>query len=231
MKAFEELFTDFPIRKIKKGHIILSPEDKRRRIVYWIQEGFVQKYYSSPNGDMLYVSLFDPSSFLPLSASINNSPIHFTYEALTDIVVMEIPQDIFLKTLNSDPVFMKTTLAYVLQETTLLKEKLVYFTLENALTRLVYGLCFFAGYFGKPQNNETLFEVVLSQNAISNWLGLTRESVNSQLAYLASQYLIRFEGKRIIIPDINHLKQSVLHEKNLAIRQSIKKLFLHYQAE
>jgi CRP-like cAMP-binding protein len=227
MKAFEELFSGYPLRKIKKGQIVLSPEEKKR-IVYWLQDGYIQKYFSSSSGEILYVSLFDPSSFLPLSASINSSPIHFTYEALTDITVMEIPKDTFLKTLDNDPIFMKAALAYVLQETTLLKEKLVYFTLENALTRVVYGLCFFAGYFGSLKNNEVYFEVVLSQHAISNWLGLTRESVNTQLAYLASQYLIRFEGKRIIIPNINHLKMTVLHETALAQRKQLKNMYTHF---
>ena len=228
MKAFDQLFSGYPIRKVKKGQVILSPEVKKRRIVYWIQDGYVQKYFSSQKGEILYVSLFDPSSFLPLSASINNSPIHFTHEALTDLTVMEIPKDIFLQTLYNNPIFMKTALAYVLQETTLLKEKLVYLTLEKALTRVAYGLCFFAGYFGKDKKGEIVFDIILSQNEIANWLGLTRESVNSQLSYLSSEYLIRFDGKRLVIPNISHLKQTILFEEQLAMRQNIKQIYLQY---
>ena len=93
--------------------------------------------------------------------------------------------------------------------------------LEEALahdvpTRLSRRLCELARRHGVPDGAGVLLPLPLTQEDLGRMVGASRESVNRSLAALASRGLVRTEGRRYVIPDLEALARASAHEEATA---------------
>jgi len=85
--------------------------------------------------------------------------------------------------------------------------------LEEALahdvpTRLSRRLCELASRHGVPGGGGVLLPLPLTQEDLGRMVGASRETVNRSLAGLAVRGLVRTEGRRYVIPDLEALARS-----------------------
>jgi CRP-like cAMP-binding protein len=93
--------------------------------------------------------------------------------------------------------------------------------LEEALahdvpTRLSRRLCELARRHGVPDGAGVLLPLPLTQEDLGRMVGASRESVNRSLAALSSRGLVRTEGRRYVIPDLEALARASAHEEATA---------------
>jgi CRP/FNR family cyclic AMP-dependent transcriptional regulator len=85
--------------------------------------------------------------------------------------------------------------------------------LEEALaqdvpTRLCRTLCELAGRHGVRDGRGVRLALPITQEDLGRMIGASRETVNRTLASLSARKLIRTEGRRYVIPDVDALARA-----------------------
>jgi len=192
----------------KKGETILRSEDSPLG-AYYLRLGFVYQYILSSSGETFMVHMFKPGSFFPLMWIINNTPNVFHYDAMTEASVVRAPKEelvVFLKK-NPDVLYCATQrLAAGISGLVTRAGQLV---LDNAYTKTVLLLLYYADNFGEKVNEGILIRLPLTHREIASWIGTTRETASLQVELLQKRKIVIKKGRLFIIRDIVALQREV----------------------
>src|SRR5438445_473857 len=107
----ETFFSDYPLRKYKKGQILVLPGETAE-YAYLLVEGRLRLYDTSYRGDEIIIDMFKNPAFFPLSLIMNQSPSFLYHEADSDIVVRQAPVPVAQEFLNTHPDVVLTLLTH-----------------------------------------------------------------------------------------------------------------------
>lgn len=183
-------------RRFRSGAEIWQPEDRANRI-YFLEQGEIGVFSGDVEGrDLLLQVVRPPEPFGELCFCAEESGIRRTFaRACTDVVVIEIAYDVFLRYLRATPDALTSlvcTFCLRLSDCETRTEVLAHRGAQERLGRLLLQLA------GKvPQNSKGTREVVVHATHVelARMAAMSRPHVTVTLGHFRDQRLIRY-GRR-----------------------------------
>jgi CRP/FNR family cyclic AMP-dependent transcriptional regulator len=187
-------------RQFRRGDIIFHKDDPGHAL-FIVEEGSVRIYLPGLQGADLTLALLGRGDFFGDLSLLDGAPRSATAAAAADSALLVLDRSDFVRLVSSRPTATLAVLAVVarrLRETDEMASDLAFM---NAGGRLAKKLLELAASPGMQRADGILLDVRLTQEEIANMIGVTRESVNRNLARLRRAGLVRTEGRRLLIRD------------------------------
>ncbi len=182
---------------LKKGEVLTHAHEDPAGVTL-LQNGTIEQYDITPEGNKLTVNIFKPPAFFPLSWAINRTPNIYCFSALTDATLMRADAEDTMRFLKQNPDVLFDVLSRVYKGTDALLKRLVLSSSGIALKRLIFELLIEAYRFGQPTDNDKVF-VSVKQASLAARSGLARETVSRELHKLEKQELLTFQADGICL--------------------------------
>lgn len=151
----------------------------------------------SESGDETIVEIFTAGELLLAPAAILRLPYLASGVALTDVLVLLVPTDVFLKAMDQDPPLMRAVVQMLSRHWRLMVEQVVDLKLRSAEDRV-------ARFLARRVSTETdagPADLPESRIAIAARLGMTPETLSRTLAGLEAKGMIRMSHRRADVLD------------------------------
>lgn len=208
LTRIEDFFAHSQMLAYAKGQGVLRPEDAPYG-VYYLKKGYVRQYLLSPSGETFVVHIYKPGSFFPLPWLLNDSANVYHFEAMTTVTIAREQKELFVH-------FLKTTPAVSFYAAQKLAAGMVGFVsrvgqlvLDDARTKTVLLLLYFAETFGEKTRDGIVLTVPLAHREIASWIGTTRETASLQMEGLKKKGLVKTKGRQIILPNLKKLRSII----------------------
>lgn len=204
-KAFEDFFKGYPLKRYKKGHILILSGEQTEH-AYSLVEGKMKVYDVTYRGDEIIINSFQPPSFFPLSLILNSSTTRYIYEANSDIVIRQAPRTDVVRFLDGNPGVVLDLLSHLYNNLDNVLERMVHSISSNAKGRLVYSLIEECKHFGEEQPDGS-YIVRITERELGSRAGLSRETVSREAKSLKITKLIEIHHTNIVIPNLKKLER------------------------
>lgn len=194
-------------RSFARGEIVARQGDPSS-FVYLVQSGIVKLSAVSAGGREALVDLLGPGEAFGETGLFDPETHPATVRALLDCRVAILPHEIVRRELERNPelavALLRATAGRLARTSGRLEELL----LHDVHTRVSMRLATLARDHGKPCDRGILVEPPLTQQDLAQMVGSCRETVNKVIASIAARGLIRIEGRRYVVPDVDALLTS-----------------------
>ena len=188
------------IRLFKKGSTLLFQGEIPQR-AFVILDGFVKMYSINSEGEEMVVSFFCKGDIIPLPwlfGATNNTL--FYYDALTDARVLAISKDDFQNQLKSKPEYQWSLIEFQNKQYTSLLLRITGLEQSRAVEKVAFTLYYLMFRYGVEKAPDVFFvDMKLSQSAVANLVGITRESTTRNLILLKDKGIISYENSKYTI--------------------------------
>ena len=183
--------------------------------LFLVRAGVIRLAATLPSGHVVVVSMLGPGDVFGESALLGDpSPVEA--RAASPVQVEAVPLTALQAVLERSPetaAELLRMLASRLHRTTgALEEALA----QDVPTRLCRTLCELAERHGVREGRSVRLALPITQEDLGRMIGASRETVNRTLATLSARNLIRSEGRRCVIRDIDALARASDREATTA---------------
>lgn len=201
----ENLFMKLPIRKFRKGQILIYEGDIIRNI-YYIESGYVKVSNILHNGSQRTIIIYKPGEAFPLTSFLSGEGVaRFFYECMTDVEVRSRPQADFQKLIKGNLQVGEELIVYTNKMSEQYVERIETLSAQSARSKVVSLLGYLAKKTGVSSNGKIKINVPLTTQDIADMCSLTRETASLQLIKLKKEGLL--SGRRFLIVDKAKLKK------------------------
>jgi CRP-like cAMP-binding protein len=183
--------------------------------LFLVRAGVVRLAATLPSGDEVVVGMLGPGDVFGECALLGD-PSPVDARAVGPVQVEALPLTALQAVLERSPgtaTELLRLLASRLHRTTgALEEALA----QDVPTRLCRRLCELAGRHGVREGRGVRLALPITQEDLGRMIGASRETVNRTLATLSARKLIRTEGRRYVIPDVDALARATDREATTA---------------
>lgn len=197
-------FATYPVRKFKKGEILIFASENPNN-VYYLLDGNVRQYDVDFRGEEVVVNVFKPPAFFPMNYVINRQPNEYIYDAASNVSTHAAPVDDVLSFVRDNPDVLFDLLARVYSGIDGILRRQFYLMSSNANDRLIYELIIMSRRIGKALSDKS-YLVNLTEAELASRVGLTRETVSRRLQAMKKRKLIQIENDGLVIVDIHALE-------------------------
>ena len=195
-------------RRFGRGQAIFHKDDPGRSL-FLIEEGAVRIYLPGPQGGDLTLALLAAGDFFGDLALLDGGPRSASAVATEDTVIMALDREDFMAVVRSRPEAATAVLAAVarrLREADEMASDLAFLDVAGRLAKKLLEL---AQSHGVRRPRGTELALPLTQEELASMVGVTRESVNRQLAAFRRRGLIDSRGRRFLLVDPDGLRRYV----------------------
>lgn len=166
-KSFKEVLAITNFREIKKDTVFIE-ENKVNNFEYLLLDGVCRNYLYNLDGEQVTISFYQAFSILtPKNVRVQNGKSLYNFQALTDIILGEIPADLFLQ-LMIDNIEIREFGNFVLTQELYKKvNKEIAFVSQTAKERLL-----------QFRNDYRMLENLVPHSQIASYLGITNISLS-----------------------------------------------------
>ncbi|MEK9195783.1 MAG: Crp/Fnr family transcriptional regulator [Patescibacteria group bacterium] len=167
---------------------------------FYINEGYIKVYAVSEDGSEQIVRFCGPGEFLALGWLFGySSVIRFYYQALTDCSAEVIFKEEFEKE-EQNPELLRSILDQLNIVANLGLVRNMALQQIKARQKIIYFLYFLSLRYGKEIGNSLYaIKIPMTHQTIAENLGLTRETVSTEMSKLKKESLIVVRQKKYII--------------------------------
>ena len=190
------------LKKYPKGQILFSEGDKTNEI-YFIQNGWVNVYRMTRDGNRVSIALRNKGEFIGFSEMFRLTPRDCYAEALEEVHVYSIEVACVKHILDEHPEMLQKCLAqlsYRLHEshTTLLE-----FVCNKAQRRMAIAILTMAEKSGVKETEKYIVSIKLTQEELAKTIGSSRQIVNALLKEMKQKKCIEMNCRKIeaVYPD------------------------------
>jgi CRP-like cAMP-binding protein len=200
LPPLHDLFNSYTLRKFKKGQTLLF-QGEVPRYAYVVKSGTVKTYNISPLGEEQLISLSSGYDILPEAWFLGEASVaYYFYEAFTDCTVYAIPRDELIKKVEDNPEFTSRLLRRFMRlyvgasvhinalEQPRSRDKLIHL--------MHYQMMRFGEYLDK---NHARIDLLLTHQTLANMLGITRETIATEIARLRREKILDYKQQSYII--------------------------------
>lgn len=206
----ENFFKQYPLRKYKKGQILIFSGDNPGQVFYLVS-GQVKQYDVSYKGDEMVVNVYKPSTFFPMSMALNDSPNPFLFEAETDVELRQAPAQEVVKFVQDNPPVAIDLLKRLYRGLDGVLNRLTLLMKGSAVERLMYEVLLNCLRFGRERPNGNCVSQV-SEQELAARSGLTRETVSREMSKLSNRGLLTFNNGELVVKNLTEFEETL---KNL----------------
>jgi CRP-like cAMP-binding protein len=207
-EKIEVFFGRYREMTYKRKDMLIAPGEILKDVFY-IKEGYVREYAISHLGVELTLHMFTPDSFFPMGPVINNQPVTYFFEALSDVKVVRAPQVDVIEFLKSEPDVLFDLTSRIFSGLDKVLKRMENLVFHNALQRTVAALPFLVKHFGEKLDNKILVQEKFTHNDIANFAGISRETATRELSKLEKAGFIRQVNNRIEVMNMEELEKVV----------------------
>lgn len=191
----------------------IKPVNNSATIVYFLNKGFVKRGQYSKEGKEYASKFFIPKSIFGIFSLLEtNEDKEFYYQALTTCEVICIKRSALLKIITENALFGKAILELTIKKSLELEKNQFNLVFNNIEGRVAYFLLQLANDFGRKIGNEILIEHIFTQQDMSNFIGLTRQTVNQALViFKEKEYIYIPDRKKILIKNSKQLEKIAMY--------------------
>ena len=211
-------FVDLTPADVDALHALIESEmtiGKRRDLVVdgyhynklcFIREGMAARYKVLRNGKRQILNVLVPGDVVGLPGSFLDQAI-FSVIALTDMTLEVCSHDAFIAACYRQPKFALALSWLAVHEATTYAEHIVDIGRRTPIERLAHFLLELqARLMSVGQATEAAFDLPISQEVMSDALGLSVPHVNRMMAKLRGDGLIAVTGRRVEFKDVKALQ-------------------------
>lgn len=193
-----EVFAPMIRHETVAKHTIIQTPDTAENKLYFVKEGAVRIYDMDEEGRTFTVSLLGPYSTYGAIRSFSLGTENVYVETIADVYLCSMTEEQFHELLQSHPdiaVHAMEMLSKRLQERERLLQMIATGSVKQQITHLLVSM---ADTYGKKEKVFVDIPIPLSHQEIANMLGVTRESVSTNMRRLKSEGMIRNSGRKTI---------------------------------
>lgn len=165
--------------------------------LYIVSSGIVRIYLTAEDGREATISLLEAGEVIGEIALIDELPRSAGAAALTDAKLVFIPSAPFNELLASSPKLNRHLLLMLCERLRAANAQVDQAIFHDLRHRLVVLLRQIAIIHGRVEKDVAIVDLDLTQGALAQMLGASREAVNKQLRALAKEGRISVEGHQI----------------------------------
>jgi CRP-like cAMP-binding protein len=197
---FHDLLNAYSLRKFKKGQTLLF-QGEVPRYAYVVKSGTVKTYNISPLGEEQLISLSSEYDILPEAWFLGEASVaYYFYEAFTDCTVYAIPRDELIKKVNESPQFANHLLQRFMRLYVGASVHINALEQPRSRDKLVHLLHYLVMRFGEELSRDKVrIELRLTHQTLANMLGVTRETIATEIARLRREKVVDYKQQTYII--------------------------------
>lgn len=201
----DDLFTELPVRKFRKGQILIYEGDIIRNI-YHIESGYVKVSNILHNGSQRTIIIYKPGESFPITSILSAEGIaRYFYECMTDVEVRSRPQTEFQQLIKGNMELGEELIDYTNKMSEQFLERIETLSAQSARSKVISLLSYLAKKTGSPTDGKIKICLPLTSQEIADMCSLTRETASLQLIKLKKEGLL--SGRRFLILDKAKLKK------------------------
>ena len=201
----EKLFLDLPVRKFRKGQILIYEGDPVEHI-YLLVSGYVKVSNILVNGSQRTIIIYKPGDAFPLTSFLSGQGVaRYFYECMTDVEVRAKPQADFQAMIKGDLEVGEQLIAYTYKMSQQFVERIETLSAQSARSKVISLLAYLAKRVGKSYDGKVELGIPLTSQEIADMCGLTRETASLQIIRLKKENVV--SGRRHLCLDKIKLKK------------------------
>jgi CRP-like cAMP-binding protein len=209
-EAFEQLCRYAKHSALKRGATLFSKGDPGHSL-YAVISGTVKMSISSPDGRNAILNLIGPGEIFGEIAVLDGAPRSADATANTNCELYIIDRRDFLPFVKSQPALAMKFIELLCARLRWTSQQVEQVILQNLPGRLASALL---GLTEERKFDSGSGTLAITQQEISEMVGMTRESINTQLRAWAGRNWVRLEHGAIVVLDTDALRE--LAESGLA---------------
>lgn len=183
----------------------IAVEGERSENVHVLLEGFACRYKLLEDGRRQIMAIFVPGDMCDLHVQILEEMDH-SIAALTNARIVDIPADRIAE-LTANPRINRALWWATLVDEGTLREWLVSMGQRDAAEQMAHLFCeLYVRMRSVGFTDNGGFEFALTQAELADTMGITPVHANRTLMALREGGLVRIEGKQLVIPDFDRLR-------------------------
>lgn len=188
----------------KKGEIVFR-EGTIPSGIFYISEGKIKKYKENPDGREQIIYIANAGELIGYHAILSESRYPDSAAALEESVLLFIPKEDFLSTLNTSEILKTRLLKLLSHEFTVLANNVSLFAQRSVRERLALQLVVLREKYKVNFSKGMPVEINMSRDDLASLAGTARENVVRVLSEFKADGILETRGRKIIVKDVNRL--------------------------
>jgi CRP/FNR family transcriptional regulator, cyclic AMP receptor protein len=202
-EAFEQLFRYAKPLVLKRGATICSKGDPGTSL-FAVISGTIKISVSSPDGRNAILNLIGPGEVFGEISVLDGQPRSADATANTNCEIFVIDRRDFLPFVRSQPTLAMKFIELLCAKLRWTSDQVEQVILQDLPGRLASALL---GLTEKRKLEPESRTIAITQQEISEMVGMTRESINKQLRAWAARSWVRLEHGAIVVLDADSLRE------------------------
>jgi CRP/FNR family transcriptional regulator, cyclic AMP receptor protein len=200
LEDLEKVLLKYPGREVTKNRPLLY-QGEIPTMAFYIKSGIVKLYNITGEGEERVVGYESAGGLLPIEWLFGRAQVSlYYYDTFTDCELYRIPKDELIEILNknsgSAAAYLDRTLAMLMGSTIHLHA----LQQPKARQKLLYIMQYLVLRFGKQQKgHKEMIELRLTHQEIANIIGITRETVSTEISKLVKEKVLEIDDYRYIV--------------------------------
>lgn len=193
-------------RRYRKASVVFVQGEYGTRC-YVILSGSVKISAYAPDGREAVLAVLGPGDVFGELSLFDEAPRSADATAIDEAVLLSLDDRALTEAVRDHPELAMSLLQVLSRRLRFANERLqdaAFFDVTGRVARRLADLSIQHGIGG---DNGVVVDVPLSQEALAKMIGATRESVNKALAGLTRRGLVRREGRRYVVTDVEGLRE------------------------
>lgn len=184
------------VLKYKKGELILLQGEVPKHL-HIIKSGVVRTYDIDINGEERTISFDNIREIFPIGWAFERiTKTQYFYQSFSDCEVYAVPKQSFRRFLRLNPKMGYELYADMASRFVNLQKRIKSLEQSKASDKILYTLDYLCERFGSKEGQNTmLVELALTQQELSDFIGLTRETTSLELKKLEKEGLLKYKDK------------------------------------
>ncbi|GAB3794214.1 Crp/Fnr family transcriptional regulator [Virgibacillus kimchii] len=193
---------------IAKNSIIQTPDSAEKKL-YFVKTGAIRIYDMKEDGSIFTLSLLGPYSTYGSISLFSLGTEQVYAETLSQVHLCSISEKDFTTLLQTYPELLTKAMQLLSDRLKKREKMLEIIATENVKEQLKHLLFSMADTYGKEECTFVTIPIPLSHQEIANMLGVTRESVSTNIHQLKREGFIRSSGRKTIQVNQNAIKNPI----------------------
>ena len=209
IKKWNQFLDEHELRHYKKGEIILL-QDEVPQNIFIIKEGVIKTYDIDLAGEEKTIAFDHIREIFPIGWAIRKiEKTQYFYSAFTDCDVYVLSRDDFEDYLDKNPQMGCELYKDIAHRFLCLQLRIKALEQSKAPDKIIHTLAYLCERFGSNSDGENVVvELALTQQELSDFIGLTRETISVELKKLEKEGLISYKKKKYSV-NLNKLNSLI----------------------
>ncbi len=198
----EKLSEQYEVETYQKKQNVYQ-EGKRPRYLFYLVKGKVKEYKSHEDGKEYITNLYSDGDFIGYTALIEDKNYEDNTSVLEEADVMQIPREDFLQMVYSDISIASKFIHIITRNVKEKEERLLTLAYSSLRKRVAKALVDIVSKFNLKEQSSP---IEVSREEIAQYVGTATESLIRTLSDFKAEKLIEIKSGKIIVNNIEKLK-------------------------